>query len=234
MTDKVKKLFIITAAVLGLSSCMIKTEKKIRTVSVSGTGVVEIANKEATLVLSVVSRDEDVIKAADDNAAKMGKIMTSIYECGIGEDSVYTSDYSIRQETSEQNIRGKITTVISYVVSNRLHVLVKNVESTGKIIDAAIKAGANQVNNLSFSAGNTKEEEKQARILAIRDAEQKAQTLVSTSGLVLGQVESISEREGYARYDNAPLFASKAMATPISSGTTSVCVTVDITYKIEN
>lgn len=230
-----KKLIYLTAMIMCLSSCVIRPEKKPKTVTVTGTGVVEVENKEAILVLSVVSRNEDVVAASEENARKMSEVVNAVIDSGVGRDSIYTTDYSIRQERIEpmQNFK-KQQNEIQYVVSNRINVTVKSVETTGKIIDAAIKAGANQMNSLSYSAGNTTDAEKQARILAIRDAEQKAITLVSTSGLTLGQILSIMEREGaYAPYENARVYAAKAdFSTPISSGSTKVCVTVDVTYEL--
>ena len=229
-----KKLIILTALVLCFSSCVIRSEKKTRAVTVTGSGIVEVENKEAKLVLSVVSRNEDVVVSSEENAKKMSEVINAVLNAGVGRDSIYTTDYSIRQERIHPMPNSRKPAEIQYVVSNRINVTVKNVETTGKIIDAAIKAGANQMNSLSYSAGNTADAEKQARILAIRDAEQKAVTLVSTSGLTLGQILSIMEREGgYASYENARVYAAKAdYSTPVSSGTTKICVTVDVTYEL--
>ncbi|MCQ2241870.1 SIMPL domain-containing protein [Treponema sp.] len=227
-----KKIIFIAAAVLSLSSCMIKTEKKARTITVTGTGSITVENKEATLVLSVISRNEDVVKASEENAEKMTAVMKAVTEAGVGTDSMQTSDYSIRQEEAERQAGKK--SLIQYVVSNRLHITVKDVSRTGKIIDAAIKAGANQMTSLSYSAGDTSEAEKQARILAVRDADQKANVLVATSGLTLGQVLSISEREGYySPVRNAVLYKTETASTPISGGSTSVSVTIDVTYELQ-
>ena len=148
-----KKLIFIAAAVFSLTSCMIKTEKKIRTITVSGTGTVQVENKEADLVLSVVSRNEDVVKASEENAERMNAVMRALTESGVGSDSMHTTDYSIWQESPDYGTSKK--NVMTYVVSNRIHVNVRNVIDTGRIIDSAIKAGANQMNSLSYSAGNT-------------------------------------------------------------------------------
>ncbi|MDO4506638.1 MAG: SIMPL domain-containing protein [Spirochaetales bacterium] len=227
-----RKVLFIAAAVLSLTSCMIKTEKKMRTITVTGTGSVAVENKEANLVLSVISRNDDVIKASSENAEKMTAVMKAVTEAGIGTDSLQTSDYSIWQEEADRQYSKK--SAFLYVVSNRLHVTIKDVSRTGLIIDAAIKAGANQMNSLSYSAGDTSEAEKQARILAARDADQKANILVSASGLTLGQVMNIQEHQGgYVPVNNAPMYKTDLMRTPISGGSSSVSVTVDVTYELQ-
>lgn len=228
-----RKVLFVAAAVLSLTSCMIKTEKKMRTITVTGTGSVAVENKEANLVLSVISRNDDVIKASSENAEKMTAVMKAVTEAGIGTDSLQTSDYSIWQEEADRQYSKK--SAFLYVVSNRLHVTIKDVSRTGLIIDAAIKAGANQMNSLSYSAGDTSEAEKQARILAVRDADQKANILVSTSGLTLGPVVSISEHEGgYYSTSNAVVRKADAlMSTPISGGEATVNVTIDVTYELQ-
>lgn len=217
---------------ISFTSCMIRTEKKARVITVTGTGSVAVENKEADLVLSVISRNEDVVKASEENAAKMTKVMDAVTESGVGRDSVYTSDFSIWQDNSES--RGTKKNSVVYVVSNTLHVTVKNIENTGIIIDSAIKAGANSMNSLSYSAGDTSEAEKQARILAVRDAEKKANILVSTSGLTLGQVLNITEFQGAgSSVKNAVLYKANSLSTPISGGSSKVDVSVEVTYELQ-
>ncbi|WP_407397315.1 SIMPL domain-containing protein [Treponema sp.] len=227
-----KKILLIAIAVLSLSSCMIKTEKKARNITVTGTGSIAVENKEATLALSVITRNEDVIKASEENAEKMTAVMKAITEAGVSSDSMNTSDYSIRQEEVDRQFSKKAS--IQYVVSNRLHINIKDIARTGVIIDAAIKAGANQMDSLSYTTGDTKEAEKQARILAIRDADQKANILVATSGLTLGQVVNIAEREdGYYPVRPTALLKGNGFNTPISAGTTLVQVAIDVTYELQ-
>ena len=227
-----RKILFIAVAVLSLTSCMIKTEKKSRTITVTGVGTVSVENKEANLVLSVLSRNDDVIKASSENAEKMTAVMKAVTEAGIGTDSLQTSDYSIWQEEADRQYSRK--SAFLYVVSNRLHVTIKDVSRTGLIIDAAIKAGANQMNSLSYSAGDTSEAEKQARILAARDADQKANVLVSASGLTLGQVINIQEHQGgYATVKNDAMYKTDLRSTPISGGSSSLSVSVDVTYELQ-
>lgn len=227
-----KKVLFFIALVFSFSSCMIKTEKKARTITVTGTGTVAVENKEATLVLSVLSRNEDVVKASEENAQKMTAVMQAVTDASNGNNTMHTSDYSIRQEEIDRQYSKKTT--IQYIVSNRLHVTVKDITKTGIIIDAAIKAGANQMNSLTYGAGDTTEIEKQARILAVRDADQKASILVSTSGLTLGQVVNIQEHENsYSPLRNTVLYKKEAISTPISGGSSSVSVTIDVTYEIQ-
>ena len=231
--EKILLAALAALTVFSLTSCMSRTEKKQRTITVTGTGTVFVENKEAALSLSVVSRDEDVLKASEQNAEKMTAVMKAVSEAGVGSDAMHTTDYSIWQEEKDNQYTRKTTT--QYVVSNRLKVTVKDIAKTGAIIDAAIKAGANKMNSLSYSAGDTSEAEKQARILAVRNADQKANVLVSTSGLTLGKVIFISEYDSnYGSARNADFVKAKMAATPISGGSSSVSITVDVTYELKD
>ena len=204
-----------------------------RTISVTGKGTVKLDNEKAVISLSVVTRSASVLTATEDNAKKMEAVRNSLESLGIGKENISTSSFYIQQETSYSNGR---TILGQYVVSNSINILISSIEKTGQLIDVAVKAGANQFDSLSFSAGETSDAEKQARILALRDAEQKAVTLASTSGCSVGKIISIKERPAITEsISNTVLYAEKKenSSTPVSGGKTSVSVNVEVVYEIQ-
>ena len=230
-----KKIFALAVSVLfAFTSCNFKAEKNVpRTISVTGKGTVKLDNEKAVISLSVVTRSASVLTATEDNAKNMEAVRNSLESLGIGKENISTSSFYIQQETSYSNGR---TILGQYVVSNSINILISSIEKTGQLIDVAVKAGANQFDSLSFSAGETSDAEKQARILALRDAEQKAVTLASTSGCSVGKIISIKERPAITEsISNTVLYAAKKenSSTPVSGGKTSVSVNVEVVYEIQ-
>ncbi|MGL4986632.1 MAG: SIMPL domain-containing protein [Treponemataceae bacterium] len=210
-----------------------KTDAK--TISVAGIGAVKVDPDRATINLAVITRSDSVTKATSENAEKMTKVQKVIQQMGIGKDSFSTGNFNLFQEMDYQN--GKSEPGL-YRVSNDLMIVIKNIATVGDIIDAAVNAGANQLSSLVFSASDTSEAIKLARIEAIKQAEENARTLVEAAGGKLGKVLSIQETSPMQqpRFANAKFFSNQEVAydsaTPINPGSSDIRVTVSVMFEI--
>ena len=233
-----KTLALVSAASLFFSSCIIRQyPASKRTVSVSGSGSVTVEADNATIVLSVITRSKDLASAAGDNAKKMTAVQDAIIALGFQKSAITTQNYSIYQESSYSN--GK-QVLGDYRVTNEVKVTVNELDKVSEIIDTAIKAGANQLSSLDFGMTDTQLAVKQARTLAIQQAQDAALLIAGTSGAELGKVLTIQERQSSAlprtvmlkaaAYNDA---AMEAASTPISSGKSTITITVDATYELK-
>ena len=234
------KLVLAVLGAVFFTSCTIKTtENNRRTVSVSGTGSVEVEADNATIILSVITRGKDV--AAKENAEKMTKVHESVLALGILPEDVSTEHYTINQESNYLN--GKVI-YGDYVATNRIKIFIKDLTMAGNVIDAAIKAGANQLSSFQYGISNKESFVKQARTLAVQNARDTANLLATTSGAFLGKVISLNEQSnnfGFYRVNakRASLeaavedSASTFVSTPISGGKTTISFTVDAVFEIK-
>lgn len=203
-----------------------------RTVTVTGSGTVSVIPDTANIQLSVVTRSSSVREAAAENAQRMTEVQNAIQNANVPRESIFTSDYTMRQEYSYVN--GK-SIPGDYRVSNMLTVVLKDVTKAGEIIDAAIGAGANELTSLSFSAANVSEAEDQARALAVEQARHAAELLAQSGGAKLGRMISVSE-ESYsqpAMQSNKMLAADYSQSvTPVTAGKSNVTVTVRAVFAL--
>lgn len=207
----------------------------LRTITVSAQGSVEVKNALASISVSVVTRNDDVLSATKENSQKMDAVRSALIAMGLDGTKIVTIDFSIWQETSYENGR---TVYGQYQVTNSANITSPSIDKVGEIIDAAVRAGANRFNSIGFSSQDTREAEKEARLLALRAAEEKALTLATASGCELGKVVSIAESPSrYATVQNNRFMSDEAGAaeayTPISGGQSSVTVGVEVTYEIK-
>lgn len=218
------------------SSCTIKeTKENLRTVEVCGVGEVQVKNDIVSIELSVITRNSDIMRASSENAQKMTSVQNALLENGISKNNISTSGYSVYQEKNYQNGR---TILGLYNVTNKIKVVLNDVSKVGEIIDLAIKSGANELDSVNYSVSNTNSALKQARILAVKQAEEKANTIATSSGNILGQVLKISEStENYSYYENSSLGALNSYAdsatTPMSSGKSKLQVKINATYELK-
>ena len=238
-----KKIIItILAAGLLLSSCSIQQDNySKRTVSVSGTGSVTVEADTATIILSVITKGKDVAETSAENALKMTAVQEAVKAKGIQKECISTQNYSVFQESHYDNKSGK-QVYDDYRVTNQIKILVKKIGMAGEIIDLALKSGANQLSSLTYGVTDTEIAKKQARSLAISQAQESANLLAGASGAKLGKVLSISEHSDFS-YPRARLMKASAVAnadmaleeaapTPISGGSSTITITVDAVYQL--
>ena len=171
----------------------------------------------------------------------MTKVHESVLALGILPEDVSTEHYTINQESNYLN--GKVI-YGDYVATNRIKIFVKDLTMAGNVIDAAIKAGANQLSSFQYGISNKESFVKQARTLAVQNARDTANLLATTSGAFLGKVISLNEQSnnfGFYRVNakRASLeaavedSASSFVSTPISGGKTTISFTVDAVFEIK-
>ncbi|MBR0496292.1 MAG: SIMPL domain-containing protein [Treponema sp.] len=237
-----KSIISILAATVLLSSCSIQQDNYAkRTVSVSGTGSVTVEADTATIILSVITTGKDVAETSAENAKKMTAVQDAVKAKGIQKECISTQNYSVYQESHYDNKSGK-QVYDDYRVTNQVKILVKKINMAGEIIDLALKSGANQLSSLTYGVTDTEIAKKQARSLAIAQAQESANLLAGASGAKLGKVLSISEHADYA-YPRARLMKTSAVAandmaieeaapTPISGGSSTITISVDAVYQL--
>ncbi|MDR2897228.1 MAG: SIMPL domain-containing protein [Spirochaetaceae bacterium] len=204
------------------------------TITVTGSGAVSVTPDVATINLAVITRSADVTEAAAQNADLMLRVQSAIQTMNIGKDAFSTSDYNIYQEYSYKD---GVQIPGDYRVSNNLIIRVLNMEDAGLVIDAAVTAGANQLNSVTFAASNTADAVIEARKLAVEQAYQSAQTLAAAAGRKVGKAIIIQE-EGYPvqpayRSDNVMIAEKSGAATSLNPGKTDVTVSVSVVYELK-
>lgn len=208
-----------------------------QTLSVTGTGVVQVAPDTAYVKLAVEVVKKTAQEAQSDNAATMGRIAAAIVKLGIASDKVQTAGYYIWPETKyEQNQPPKL---VGYRCTNELSVTVEDMAKVSRVIDASIGAGANSVRGIQFARKNDEEFKRQALDKAVKDAAAKAQAVAAAAGLKLKRIKNIIESGAVLPSGNdyaglrALGGAGGAGETPVNPGLLEVRGNVTLTYKVE-
>ena len=231
----------LAAFSLVTTSCIVRqypTSK--RTVSVQGSGTVAVEADRALIQLSVVTTAKEAGTAAAQNAETMTNVQEAIIAAGCPKENISTTNYSIYQESNYEN--GK-RIMGDYRVSNDINVFLKDKELVSTIIDEAIKAGANSLSSLTFSASNPDDAIRKARTAAVQNAREAAKLIAGTAGAELGSVLEVHELTSNYSARKAPavyndMFVAEAASadgaeTPLSSGKVNFTVSVDATFELK-
>lgn len=202
--------------------------------SITGTGIVTAYPDEADLLFSVRTQNQSAADAAAMNGAIMTNVFASLSTLGVNKSDIKTTAYSISPAYDADNY----SKLVGYVALNSAEVIVigsENLPSVGNIIDAAVKAGVNQIDGISFTFNDTNYStlQIQAYHKAVQDAYSQASGIVGALGGVIVGVASVSTNYGYSIVPQPIVYSGTAEnkpPTPINSGSQQVTATVNIVY----
>lgn len=203
-------------------------------ITVSGTGKIKYTPDLAIVHLGISSEDKSAADAWKNNADKVKKIFDALKALGILEKDIQTTGVNVSPKYFYP--KDEPPRLLGYVASYDLTVKVRKLNEVGKVLDAAVAAGANRNVGISFASSDAEKLVKQARLAAVTDAREKARMLVEGAGGALGLVRSITEGS-YSpwRQHRFDLPARGEMASrplPIAAGEQELSITVTLTYDI--
>ena len=200
-------------------------------ITVSGQGTVLVAPDTGQATLGVQIQNADLTAAQSQAAQTMTAIQNALKAQGISEDKIKTVVYNISINRDQKDPSS--STITGYTVVDLVQFSVKPVGKLGAALQAAIDAGANEVQGVGFTVEDTSAALRQARQQAMDDAHAKAQQLAQLAGVTLGPPIAVSEGVSYPPTPQSfpgAVAASGASAPPIQAGQTQISVTVTVSY----
>lgn len=204
--------------------------------TVGGTGLVRVSPDTASINLGVATQDTDVAQAVAASNLAAEAIIEAVKALGVAPEDVRTTYFNVSpQPMFDQN--GQPTGQTNYWVNNSLVVTLRQVDQLGTVLQAAVDAGANSINGITFDLSDKSQAEEQARQAAIADARQRAERLASAAGATLGEIVSIytgGYSYGAINYVEAASAGSAGGGTvPIAPGTFDVRIDVSLAYTLK-
>jgi uncharacterized protein len=205
------------------------------TVSVSGHGQVNVPPDTASVTIGVDIIKPTLTEAQSEAATQASSVIEALKGAGIAPEDIQTSFFSVNllRDYSEN---ADPTLITGFEVINQLQVTVRDTDSLGDLLDAAVNAGANSIYGVTFYVDDQTAAASEARVMAVEDARTKAEELATAAGMSLGPVVAIAEgtvpviSPMYAR--GGAGMAMDAAATPVEAGSTTVAVDVQVTYEL--
>jgi len=203
---------------------------------VSGEGKVTVVPDVAILTIGVEAQASTVQEALEEAAVAMDQVIATLRANGVAQRDIQTqwfNIYPVRTWIDGYDL------LLGYRVSNMVTAKIRDVEATGRIIDAVAKAGENliQIQGVSFTVDDPSQYYAEARAEAVAEAMAKAQQLADLAGVQLGGPFYISESGGfvpiYRDYGMMTIEGGSIPATPISPGETEITLTVQMAFAIQ-
>jgi uncharacterized protein YggE len=205
-------------------------------VEISATGEVSRVPDIAVISAGVVTLAPTATAAIQQNAERMERVLAALRGAGIAERDIQTSSISLNPEYRyAENQPPRLT---GYTASNQVSIRFRDIRSTGRILDALVAEGANQINGPSLTIDEPEAALDEARVKALAVGRARADIYARALGKRVVRLLSVSETGGRGVPPPMPMMAMEARAvgaadTSIVPGEQELQVTLNMVFELQ-
>lgn len=228
-------------------------EQPPRSVSVSGSGQVNVRPDVAVIVVGVQTEAATASAALTQNSQQMIAVTKALTNTGVLTDDIQTQVVQLQPHiaapeagqprptpqtstATTNTVTNTLTNTVattSYIATNLVEVRVRDLAQLGQVLDNTIQAGGNQIQSIRFETSNPNQALDQARQAAWNDAKRKAEQLAQLAGVTLGSVLTLNEFSANPLTSaQASAVSASAVAVPIAPGAQTITVNVQVTWSL--
>ncbi|MDQ6936846.1 MAG: SIMPL domain-containing protein [Actinomycetota bacterium] len=207
--------------------------KSDNTISVSGTGRVDVAPDVLLVSLALEGSGADVAGALDAASASTMAVLDALRAAAVEPADVGTSHLCVNQRYSDH---GRIT---GYECRQALQLVLRDLDTSGRVLrEVATAAGsALRVDDVSRSVSDPAPAAALARAAAFGDALAKAEQLAELAGRRLGAILNIEEAGGGGgpradRLSLGPVARAASADVPIEQGSERIEATLVVRWNL--
>jgi len=183
-------------------------------VVVSATGKVSIKPDMAEFAVVVKSDAKTADIAVSQTAEKYRAVQDKLIAAGISQDDAPTASFTVSPRWEWDQASGK-SLLKGYSARHSIMVKVHSLAKIGHAIDAAVQAGADEVQSVNFSSSCYDALRQKALADAVENARREAGIMARAAGGRIGQLIEVSVNEPSVRFH--PLRAGAALnAAPMA------------------
>ncbi|HET7576703.1 MAG TPA: SIMPL domain-containing protein [Sphingomicrobium sp.] len=201
---------------------------------INATGEVSRVPDVAIISAGVVSRSATASGAMQDAAARMERVIAALKRAGIADRDIQTSSVNLNPEY--KYVENQPPQLVGYNASNSVTIRFRDIRNSGKILDALVGQGANQINGPNLTVDKPEAALDEARAKAVANARARADLYARALGLKVVRVVSISESGGnYPVPPPMPMYARAEAAsakTPIEPGEQKLQINLSVTFEL--
>jgi uncharacterized protein YggE len=194
-------------------------------ITVTGNGTVDATPDQASFDFGVTTSGATAAEALRSNASHARAIIYAMRKAGVHAADIQTTQVSLWPQTTSDGSR-----VTGYQASNSVQVKAA-IGKSGALVDAAVRAGANNVDGPNLDTADKSASYDKALKHALGDAKGKAQAIAEAAGVTLGSIVKVHEG---GNATPMRLYAAARDATssvPIEAGTQRIQAAVTVTYS---
>lgn len=203
---------------------------------ISATGEVSRVPDVAVITAGVVSRSATATGALQDSASRMSQVLAALKKAGVADRDVQTSNVSLNPEYRYP--QDQAPQLVGYTASNSVTVRFRDIRNSGKILDALVREGANQINGPDLVVDKPEAALDEARAKAIAIGRARADLYARSLGMRVARVVSVSESVSYPAPPPMPMYARAEViagtpATKVVPGEQKLQVNLSMVFELQ-
>ncbi|MFN7158632.1 MAG: SIMPL domain-containing protein [Erythrobacter cryptus] len=197
---------------------------------------VAVAPDIATIGAGVTTEADSASAAMQQNAAQMSAVIARIKALGIAERDIQTTGISLNARY-DYDPAAQRPVFRGYQAANRVSVKLRQIADVGRVLDALVAAGVNDLSGPSFAIENDEAAKDEARKRALDRATARAEAYARSLGYggakVLAIAETLTGRGPMPETVMIRADAGKVSAVPpVEPGLVEAGVSLSITYEL--
>jgi uncharacterized protein len=236
---------VLLCAFLGVSAYLFfatnSSKTKLTRVTVTGESQTQVPPDNAVVTFSVLTKEKLAITAQQQNAIKSDAVIAALKQLTAeNKAEVKTSNYSLN---SEQNYSlNSLSKIVGYEARNTITVTTPDLNQVGALIDAATKAGANEVEGINFILKEDSPTRGTSLGISTKQAMAKAEAIAeSLNGKIYRVVEAQEggvtpqpvQSEYYSANSAATTADYKRVNTPVIAGSLNIHSRILLIIEVE-
>jgi uncharacterized protein YggE len=220
-------VLLVAAAIAGVAQPRLgrsATPSPDSTITVTGDGTVDATPDRASFDFGVTTNGATAAEALSRNSSEARTIIDALKKAGVPSSAIQTTQVSLWPQTSNDGRE-----ITGYQASNSVQVTAA-LGKSGELVDAAVRAGANNVDGPSLDTSEKASLYNAALEKALAAAKVKAQAIADATGLTLGTVLRVHEGASAMPIVYGAALEATAKAPPIEAGTQQIQASVTVTY----
>jgi hypothetical protein len=231
------KRFIFFAAALLFALCFfsLPTQAEESQIIVSATGIISVKPDMAEFGVVVKSDAKSADKAAAETAEKYRKVQNGLRQAAIPPEDATTSSYTVSPRWEWEQATGR-NVLKGYSARHTITVKVRSLGTIGRVIDAVVQSGADEVQNIVFASSRYDTLRQQALAAAVGNARRDGETMARAAGGRLGALIEVNlSQPSYRERPYMDVMAVKASpspaATEIAPGDQDISVMINTRWR---
>ena len=229
-----KKVIVIAFAVF---SSLVQAQEKtqIPLISVSGEGKISVKPDQVVINFGIENIGKDATEVKKLNDETVDKTLKLIKEFGILSNDYKTTDVSLNRNYDYEKKK------YNYRASQSVTIILKNLSRYDSLMMGLVDNGINSISNVEFKTSKLEEYKSEARKLAMKEAQHKAEDYVSVLNQKIGKAITINDNT--QTYFPQPMYrmamADKEISgnsipkETIAVGEIEVVATVSVSFILE-
>ncbi len=229
-------LLAATAAAVAMPAAAQDAQRAIAgtRLDIAATGEVRRVPDIVNINAGVVTQAPSAVDAIRQNAEQMTAVRRALTQAGIAARDIQTSNVGLHPEYRYQE--NQPPQLVGYRASNQVNVRFRDIAASGRILDALVAQGANQINGPTLGIDQPEAALDEARTAAIANARARADLYARTLGMRVVRVLSVSE-SGAMPVAPMPMLRMQAAdagaATEIEAGEQVLSVNLTVSFELQ-